>query len=216
MQNKLEDYLKKLGDENWRNISNSVVYISCPEKLEILKKAGFEIDSRNKGFIAMCFIDHNEGLSFYVIAAAHIRDANIFVSPENKSSSLILRAVDLQDCLYLNQEYIDIDLSRYYSYAAVLMKEYEEPFEEAVAIRDIGELDDFRKPFFPDDVEVLLIGKDFGQERVFVRAERYGENCLYGKLLQEPKNKTRLCKDEEIDFVLVEREGKTSTIHVIK
>ena len=216
MQNKLEDYLKKLGDENWRNISNSVVYISCPEKLEILKKAGFEIDSRNKGCIAMCFIDHNEGLSFYVIAAAHIRDANIFVSPENKSSSLILRAVDLQDCLYLNQEYIDIDLSRYYSYAAVLMKEYEEPFEEAVAIRDISELDDFRKPFFPDDVEVLLIGKDFGQERVFVRAERYGENCLYGKLLQEPKNKTSLCKDEEIDFVLVEREGKASTIHVIK
>ena len=216
MQNKLEDYLKKLGDENWRNISNSVVYISCPEKLEILKKAGFEIDSRNKGFIAMCFIDHNEGLSFYVIAAAHIRDANIFVSPENKSSSLILRAVDLQDCLYLNQEYIDIDLSRYYSYAAVLMKEYEEPFEEAVAIRDISELDDFRNPYNPDEIEVVLIGKDFSQDRIFVRAERFGENCLYGIIVSEVESKTGFKKGDEIDFMLVEREGKASTIHVIK
>ena len=77
---KLEAFLKKLGEESWRDICNSVVFIRCPEMLDVLKKAGFEVDSRNDGFIAMCFVDHMEGLSFYVIAAAHIRDNNIFVS----------------------------------------------------------------------------------------------------------------------------------------
>ena len=172
MQKNLESCLKPLGTEDWRNISNSIVYVRYSQGLDILKKAGFEVDSRNDGFIGMCFVDHVEGLSFYVIAAAHIRDNNIFLSKENKSSRLILRALGLKDCLYLNQENIEVDLSRYYSYAGDIMKEFEEPFEEAVSIRDITELDDFRKPFSPDEIEVLLIGKAFGQECVMVRAEQ--------------------------------------------
>ena len=208
--------MKKLNDENWRNISNSIVYIRCKEKLEILKKAGFEVDPRNDGFIAMCFINHLEGLSFYVIAAAHIRDTNIFVCKKNKSSVLVIGAEELKECLYLNQECMEINLPQYYSYAADVMKKYEEPFEEAVSIRDITELDEFRKPFFPDDIEVLLIGKDFDQERVFVRAERYGGNCLYGVLLDEPGEKTGLHKGDEIDFMLLEKDGRSSTVHVVK
>ena len=216
MAQNLESCLKKLNNENWRNISNSIVYIRCKDKLDVLKKAGFEVDPRNDGFIAMCFINHVEGLSFYVIAAAHIRDTNIFVSRENKNSQLIIGAGELQNCMYLNQECMEINLTQYYSYADSVMKDYEQDFEEAVSIRDITELDDFRKPFSPDDIEILLIGKNFGQERVFVRAERFGNNCLYGILLNEPQNNTGLHKGDEIDFILVEKDGKSSTVHVVK
>ena len=214
MQKNLESCLKPLGTEDWRNIANSIVYVRYSQGLDILKKAGFEVDSRNDGFIGMCFVDHVEGRSFYVIAAAHIRDNNIFLSKENKSSRLILRALGLKDCLYLNQENIEVDLSRYYSYAGDIMKEFEEPFGEAVSIRDITELDDFRKPFSPDEIEVLLIGKAFGQERVMIRAEQYGENCLKGILLDEPQAKAGMHKGDEIDFMLVEREGGFSTVHL--
>ena len=189
----------------------------CPQKLEIIKKAGFEVDSRNDGFIAVCFIDHEQGLSFYVIAAAHIRGQTVFVSKENKSSCLILKAEALSDCLYLNQNYLTVDFTRWEDYVREIMKKYEDDFQEAVSIRDIMELDDFRKPFFPDDIEVLLIGKDFGQERVMVRAEKYGENCLFGILLDEPSSAgTGLSKGDQIDFMLVDREGKYSTVHVCK
>lgn len=216
MAENLEACLKGLGNENWRNLANSIVYVRCKDKLEILTKAGFEVDSRNDGFIAMCFINHLEGLSFYVIAAAHIRNNNIFVSRENKNASLVIKAEALKDCLYLNQECMEINLTQYYFYADAVMKEYEQDFEEAVSIRDIAELDDFRKPFSPDEIEVLLIGKEFGQERVFVRTERFGNNCLYGVLLTEPLNETGLHKGDEIDFILVERDGKASTVHVVK
>lgn len=214
MQKNLESCLKALAEEDWRNISNSIVYVRYSQGLEVLKKAGFEVDSRNDGFIGMCFVDHLEGLSFYVIAAAHIRDNNIFVSKENKSSRLIFKAAALKDCLYLNQENIEVDLTRYYSYAGAIMKEFEEPFEEAVAIRDITELDDFRSPFNPDEIEVLLIGKAFGQKRIQVRAERFGENCLYGIIVSEPDGTTGFSKGDEIDFMLVEREGGFSTVHL--
>ena len=216
MQKNLESCLKPLGTEDWRKIYNSIVYVRYSQGLDILKKAGFEVDSRNDGFIGMCFVDHVEGLSFYVIAAAHIRDNNIFLSKENKSSRLILRALGLKDCLYLNQENIDLDLSRYYSYAQNIIKNYEEPFEEAVEIRDITELDGFRKPFWPDEIEVLLIGGAGQQERVFVRAERFGENCLFGLLVDEPELFEGIHKGDEIDFMLIEREGKSSTVHVVK
>ena len=216
MAENLEICLKLLNDENWRNISNSIVYIRCKEKLKILEKAGFEVDFRNDGFIAMCFVNHLEGLSFYVIAAAHIRNNNIFISRENKNASLIIKAEILKNCLYLNQSYMEINLTKYYLYADALRKQYELPFEEAVSIRDITELDDFRKPFYPDEIEVLFVGKTISQERVFVRAERFGDNCLYGILLDEPKNETGFHKGEEIDFILVEQNGKANTIHFVK
>lgn len=216
MQKNLELCLRPLEKDSWRNIYNSLVYVRCPGKLEVLKKAGFEVDSRNDGFIGMSFISHLEGLCFYVIAAAHIRNENIFVCRENKVSEVIFKAVDLSSCLYLNQENIDLDLSRYYSYAQNIIKNYEEPFEEAVEIRDITELDGFRKPFWPDEIEVLLIGGAGQQERVFVRAERFGDNCLFGHLVDEPELFEGIHKGDEIDFMLIEREGKSSTVHVVK
>lgn len=212
----LEACLKKLCDENWRELSNTVVYIRCKQKLEVLAKAGFKVDPRNDGFLAMCFIDHTQGLSFYVISAAHIRGADIFVSQENKSSAIILRASELAECLYLNQQYIEIDLSKYFDYAASIKKDYEQNIDDVLYIRDITEIDDFRKPFFPDDVEVLLIGKDFGQEGIFVRSEHYGEKGLTGIILDEPQKATSLHKGQEIDFMLVERDGKLSTVHAVK
>ena len=212
----LETCLKKLGDENWRELSNTVVYIRCKQKLEVLTKAGFKVDPRNDGFLAMCFIDHTQGLSFYIISAAHIRGADIFVSPENKSSAIILRTYELAECLYLNQQYIEIDLSKYFDYAASIKKDYEQNIDDVLYIRDITEIDDFRKPFFPDDIEVLLIGKDFGQERIFVRSEHYGESGLTGIILDEPQKAASLHKGQEIDFMLVERDGKLSTVHVVK
>ena len=212
----LESCLKTLGKEDWREITNSMIYIRCPQKLEVLSKAGFKVDPRNDGFLAMCFIDHTKGLSFYVISAAHIREADIFVSPENKSSSMIFAAQDLVECLYLNQQYIETDLSRYFDYAAGIIKDYEQNIDDVLYIRDITELDDFRKPFFPDDIEVLLIGKDFGQERIFVRSEHYGDNGLTGIILDQPQKAKGLKKGQEIDFMLVERDGKLSTVHAVK
>ena len=215
----LEACLKKLGEENWRELANTLVYIRCAEKLMLLKNAGFKVDSRNDGFLALCFIDHAKGLSFYVICAAHIRAADIFVSPENKSSAIIFTAEALKDCPYLNQQYIAIDFSRYFDYVQTVKKEYEQGLDDVLYIRDITELDDFRKPFFPDDIEVLLLGKDFGQERIFVRAEHYGpddQNGLTGLLLDQPVKAKTLNKGDLIDFMLVERNGKLCTIHVVK
>lgn len=210
----LEKYLKKLGDEKWRDICNSIVYVRCPAMLETLAKAGFEVDSRNDGFICVCFIDHMEGMSFYVIAAAHIRNENIFICKENKSSQLIIRMQALKECLYLNQNYMNMDFLRWDSYIRSVIHDYEEPYEEAVEIRDIMELDEFRNPVSPDEIEVLLIGKETGQERVMVRAEKYGDNCLKGILLNEPESAIGIHKGDEIDFMLVEREGGFSTVHV--
>ena len=212
----LEACLKKLGEEDWREITNTIVYIRCKEKLELLKKAGFKIDPRNDGFLALTFIDHAKGLSFYAISGAHIRGSDIFVSPENKSSSIILSAEALEDCPYLNQQYIEIDLSQFFYYADSVKRDYEQNIDDVLYIRDITELDDFRKPFFPDDVEVLLLGKTFGQERIFVRTEHYGEKGLSGILLDQPEKAEGLHKGDEIDFMLVERDGKLRTLHVVK
>ena len=212
----LETCLKKLSEESWRNITNSIVFIRCPEKLDVLKSAGFEVDSRNDGFIALCFVDHNEGLSFYVIAAAHIRNQNIFICKENKSSSLIFRIQALTDCFYLPQDCINMDYSRWDYYVSSIIKDCEKNFEEATEIRDLVELDEFRNPFFPDDIEVMLVGKSTMQQRVHVRAEKWGDNCLIGTLLDEPEQTSGLHKGDQIDFMLVEREGGFSTVHVCK
>ena len=215
-QASLETYLVSLEKEDWHNICNSIVYVRCRDKMEVLRKAGFEVDPRNDGILALCFIDHNEGLSFYVIAAAHIRADNIFVSKENKASCVILHAVAMPFALCLKSDFINADAAQYEAYVTQIVRQYEYGLDDAIKMRGITELDGFRKPFFPDDIEVLLLGKDFGQERIFVRSEHYGENGLTGIILDEPQKAASLHKGDEIDFMLVEKDGKFSTIHVIK
>jgi hypothetical protein len=215
-QASLETYLVSLEKEDWHNICNSIVYVRCRDKMEVLRKAGFEVDPRNDGILALCFIDHNEGLSFYVIAAAHIRADNIFVSKENKASCVILHAAAMPFALCLKSDYINADVAQYESYVTQIVRQYEYGLDDAIKMRGISELDDFRKPFFPDDIEILLLGKGLEQERVFVRACKYGEGCLYGQLLDEPDQDFGVHKDEVIDFMVLDREGTLSTVHLKK
>ena len=215
-QNSLEAFLFPLEKENWRDICNSIVYLRCPQKLEVLRKAGFDVDSRNDGVLALCFVDHNEGLSFYVIAAAHIRADNIFVSKENPASVVLLRASSMPDALCLKSDYINADVTRYESYVTQIVRQYEYGIDDAIKMRGIPELDDFRKPFFPDDVEVLLLGKGLEQEKAFVRCCKYGQSCLYGQLLDEPTQDFGIHKGQQIDFMVLEREGGLSTVHLKK
>ena len=215
-QKDLEAYLVSLEKEDWHNICNSIVYVRCPDKLEVLRKAGFEVDARNDGVLALCFIDHNEGLSFYVIAAAHIRADNIFVCKENKASCVILHAAAIPFALCLKSDYINADVAQYESYVTQIVRQYEYGLDDAIKMRGISELDDFRKPFFPDDIEILLLGKGLEQERVFVRACKYGEGCLSGLLLDEPVQDFGVHKNDVIDFLVIDRDGKKSTVHVVK
>ncbi len=215
-QASLETYLVSLEKEDWHNICNSIVYVRCRDKMEVLRKAGFEVDPRNDGILALCFIDHNEGLSFYVIAAAHIRADNIFVSKENKASCVILRAVAMPFALCLKSDFINADAAQYEAYVTQIVRQYEYGLDDAIKMRGITELDGFRKPFFPDDIEVLLLAKGLEQERVFVRACKYGEGCLYGQLLDEPDQDFGVHKDEVIDFMVLDREGTLSTVHLKK
>ena len=215
-QNNLEAFLVPLEKENWRDICNSIVYLRCPKMREVVKKAGFEVDPRNDGVLALCFIDHEQGLSFYVIAAAHIRADNIFVSKENPASQVLLRASSMQNALCLKSDYINADVSRYESYVTQIVRQYEYGLDDAIKMRGITELDDFRKPFFPDDVEVLLLSKGLEQERVFVRLCKYGQGCLYGELLDEPDQDFGIHKGQIIDFMVLQREGGLSTVHLKK
>lgn len=215
-QNSLEAFLVPLEKESWRDICNSVVYVRCPQLLDTVKKTGFDVDPRNDGVLALCFVDHSQGLSFYVIAAAHIRADNIFVSKENKSSQVLLRASSMPQALCLKSDYINADVSRFDSYVTQIVREYEYALDDAIKMRGITELDDFRKPFYPDEVEVLLLAKGLEQERVFVRVCKYGEGCLYGELLDEPKQDFGIHKADVIDFLVLDRGGKKSTVHVVK
>ena len=215
-QKNLEAYLVSLYREDWHNICNTLVYLRCKEKMDLLKKAGFEVDPRNDGVLALCFIDHEQGLSFYVIAAAHIRADNIFVSKENPASQVLLRASSMQNAPCLKSDYINADLSRYESYVTQIVRQYEYGLDDAIKMRGITELDDFRKPFFPDDVEVLLLSKELEQERVFVRLCKYGQGCLYGELLDEPDQDFGIHKGQIIDFMVLQREGGLSTVHLKK
>ncbi|MBO4532390.1 MAG: hypothetical protein J5726_01645 [Treponema sp.] len=215
-QNNLEAFLESLEKADWHDICNSIVYVRCPEKMEVLRKAGFAVDPRNDGVLALCFIDHGEGLSFYVIAAAHIRADNIFVSKENKAACVILRAASIPTALCLKSDFINADVNTYEAYVSQIVKQYEYGLDDAIKMRNITELDGFRKPFFPDDIEVLLLAKGLEQERVFVRACKYGEGCLYGQLLDEPDQDFGVHKDEVIDFMVLDREGTLSTVHLKK
>ena len=96
------------------------------------------------------------------------------------------------------------------------IKQFEKDYEEAVDIRKILKLDEFRDPQFPDNIEVVLLAKGLEQEKVWIRATQFGLNCIYGILLDEPQQDFGVHKDDLIDLMLIERDGKMCTVHAVK
>lgn len=84
-------------------------------------------------------------------------------------------------------------------------------------MRQIDVLDEFRHPFFPDDIEVFFVGENVQPENMWLRLTRLEDKTFYEKLLDEPNQDVGFHMNDEMDFIIARQsDDSIVAIHIVK
>ena len=135
------------------------------------------------------YVDKFAGLTFEVLCLASYIDGDYTIVNENKSVGMKVRS----------ETYKDIDVFPIKN--AAIAKRFEDRIQliednyysndAAEKAREMTCIDNFRHPFFPDDVLAVLVAQGLKAEQIWVRLLRYvmdlqGTDLFEGSLLNQP------------------------------
>lgn len=208
-----EKDLRLFKDANFREIERQFVYVRCPELLDSQKDL-YEISDMDDGFFGLGYVDHEAGLTVRVISPAHLENNQLIVGCENRENMFLLRAEAITDNYFNLIDVNEIDLGLYGTYAEQVMSYYE-GCEEAVELRNIAVLDQFRHQLYPDDVEIHFVGEKIKTENMWLRLTKAIDRTFYGTLLAEPVQKLSVHKGEETSFNIIRmKDGSIHALHI--
>ena len=208
--NTLFDELKSFAETGFREIYHRFIYIHCRELLDDIFPG--ELDTAITGFIAYCYIDRTEGISFrpFMIASMKEDGIQVFTIPNHEDTIYILRLRDGQtkmselhdggNHMYLYA--LDPDRFCFFDLSVVnfdtdSFHEIKDDIDRTYSAGEMVEefrsekykfLDKYRHRMYPDDVQAFIFNeKNHGVEQVWVRLSFMTEKDeIFGELLNEP------------------------------
>lgn len=207
--------LKPMKEASFRDLYRTFLFIKCPDMLKGISDT-FELSDGDDGVFALGYVDYQAGLTFRVIAPAHFDGDKIVIGKQKPDVMFMFRADSVQDCTYVSFEPDEMDYVPYYDYIEVAQS-YEKDLDEVVEMRQIDVLDQFRHPFFPDDVEIFFVGEKIQPENMWLRLTKIKDKTLYGKLLDEPNQDVGFHVGDEMDFIIARQpDDSIVAVHIVK
>lgn len=212
----IESALKNIAEMNFREFDCNFLYIRCPMLLKVMQIE----NSVDDGFVAFAYIDYESGISFDVIATAHIFNNNLAITHVDKSINRkirhsffdripLVKVLDLIDTnVRLDDFYCEIGTHEIY---------YRNLDDDIEVLRINTDLDTSRHQSFPDDIQIQLVKDGHIVESPWARCSRVDRNTgfMYAKLLNEPHNDFNFYMNDEIPFRVIETDdGKLMCINL--
>lgn len=149
------------------------------------------------------YIDPTAGLTYQTVAATMYVDGDYSVVDTAKVISMKIRAdsVSSEDIIPIQNK----ALFRQYSYIVENIDEFYYTDPELEQCRAIKELDQFRHPEFPDDIQVMFVKDGYRPEGIWVRpikihGEDNGTFVLEGRMLNTPNANFGLSAGDTVVF----------------
>ena len=199
----------RISECSYREMYHKVMAIRFPTNSNYLKSL-LSLESDNgasestNGAIVYGYIDHECGLSFYLLAFAVINnDGRVIMQQHDSTVSTRIRYGAVQDCIVIFD--IDEKYNMFFSkeIASVNNAYTDSEIIEAFRTNEIFKIfDEFRSPEYPDDVIVLFYDENDGKfEGCWVRLEAIdNKGWTYGVLLDTPWKDYGVKSDDYIRF----------------
>lgn len=206
----LEKSLKNISEMTFREFDCKFLYIRCPMLLKLMNIESGSDD----GVIAFGYLDYQAGISFDIIATAHIFDNNLSISCVDKSTRRKIRH-GFFDRMYIVKvlDLIDTNISLDDFYCEVAAHEiyYRNLDHDIEALRSNTDLDTSRHPSFPDDIQIQLVKDGRIVEAPWARCSKLDRDTgfMYAKLINEPHNKFGFHMGDDIPFKVIEADDGT-------
>ena len=187
----LNEKLKPVSTSNFRSFYHRVVYIKSYKMLQMFKDSHFETTPESDGVLVYGYIDQTAGLSFKGLCCANIDpNGEIQLCSSNTETSLTIRAGLFDDALFLDMLENNADLFEFTDTIAQTMNCYDVEDRQIELLRSLKLLDQFRHPYYPDDLYINLLNHSGESEKVWIRYTSYfkdDENTfISGELLNQP------------------------------
>ena len=178
---------EKLG---FRLMNHGYSAVRLTDKLRPSIK-GFPNEETANGALLYCYIDHEAGITFEIMAAGNVEKngkgfdfENILECADNEIRSIIrLEAIADEEYIGLN---VNEDLCNELFAKKLEVIEMYEPSEDIAKTREMDYLDGSRDPICIDDILVLFAKDGLENETIWVRLEGVGDCAILGTLLNEP------------------------------
>lgn len=184
-----EVHMDTLGNIGFRQLFHRLVLLKAPG----IKDLFVEDLKAPDGFDAVLtypYIDRMAGLTFDVLAPARFDDERVFGGMallQVQNRRMMLRRGGVPDETLVKIPRDVGALTETYAEHIAMIDEHYRDNEGVLATRRAEALDHLRNRDFPDDVRVLLAGKDYPNEEVWVRLMGIDEpGYPYGWLMNEP------------------------------
>lgn len=154
------------------------------------------------------YIDSEAGVTLEVIAAGKRSDDRFRFFEADPHNRVLIRMDGMESARFLIIPDDEGNLKNRYSAKIEPLTTYDVS-EEVEHSRTMVFLDGCRHPFYPDDVQVLLIKEGLNHEQCWARINGLGDHCIMGLLLNEPNQDFGYHNGEQIGFFVRENEDKS-------
>lgn len=158
------------------------------------------------------YVDKASGLTFEVLCIASYIEGDYTIVNENKSVSAKVRAEKFQ-----HSKIITIDnaaIMKRFDARIKFIKDVYYSGAQVELMRNFTSLDKFRHPFYPDDIQAILLAEGIKPESIWVRLKEYildmNKGTMYyeGELLNSPfDNRYNLSIGDSVYLVVSEVEN---------
>ena len=196
----------KYREDGFRSFDRSYVAVPVTEKLRKIIHA-FPGAKEAEYILTYGYIDHEAGMTLEVLAAAARTGKGFRFWDQNNEITVKIRIGSIADleCYYLDDD--EGQLYGWYKEKVDDLSVYDVDDDVKVS-RGMGFLDEFREPYFPDDVLVHLFREENQPEGCWVRIEALDEenHRFLGTLLNEPEQDFGCHAGDRIAFFTYEGE----------
>lgn len=168
------------------------------------KMESIEVDERINAVLAIGYIDHTAGLSFFILTTASLNGNDVTIFRREKFDTLSnVRKGKVNDFEFEYLENLnvndDFDLEYYAEFSKIVDNYFVNDKVEMLRLVEI--LDGARNEDYPDDLEVLFIRQGLQIEQMWVRCEDMTEDQrIIGTLLNTPYQEFGIAAGDKVEF----------------
>lgn len=191
---------------NFRNIEQQLCIVLDDQLPKILCP---ETAKDTNALICYGYVDKSNGLTYEILCIASYIDGDYTIVDENKKVSAKVRADKFQESEIIPIK--NVAISNRFKNRIDLINEVYYHGSQVESIRKISSLDKFRHPFYPDDVQGLLLVEGLKPESVWVRlskavpASGNEDRFFIGTLLNTPiESRYNLTEGDDVYLIVSE------------
>lgn len=204
----------------FKDLYQQLVYIEDEKTLNVMKM-GYQVKASGDetGILAYGYINKEGLLCFNVFSLVKLKGEEIVSfndEPMLNKINHVVKREDVNNCKALSME-LDPDILLRYLDRSIEINKENHISEDLDLLRSLKELDDFRHPLYPDEVEAFIYRPSDNQtQNIWAKAKSVGQGCVLAELVTPVPKDFLYAVGDNLSLKLYDIQGRLELVNIIE